>query len=182
MLESEPIKDWKSLVDEQFKKSYHTIESLTNLVQIKKHKLEKQHFSVEELLNPIIKKLNLEEFITINNPDYILNTDGVFIRKAFYEILKNALNNCGKKPLKIEVIVTKNENNTNEISIKDYGTGIEEKQLSHALDMFYRGTEQYTGTGIGLYLSKAIIEKLRGKLSLTSNYGEWTNILITLPL
>jgi PAS domain S-box-containing protein len=68
-----------------------------------------------------------------------------------------------------------------EITFKDNGIGIEQKNLSKIFDMFYRATEQSSGSGIGLYIVKNAVEKLGGTISATSEFGEGTTFTIILP-
>ncbi len=68
------------------------------------------------------------------------------------------------------------------ISVKDNGEGIAPKHLAKVFDMFYRGTTSSIGTGLGLYICREIAGKLGGELSIESQHGEGTTVLISLPL
>jgi len=47
--------------------------------------------------------------------------------------------------------------------------------------MFVRANESSDGAGLGLYVVKDVIEKLKGTIEIASSYGEWTRVDITLP-
>lgn len=64
---------------------------------------------------------------------------------------------------------------------EDNGIGIEERYLDKVFDMFFRGTEKNKGAGLGLYIVKEAIDKLRGKISIQSKVGEGTTFAIELP-
>lgn len=64
---------------------------------------------------------------------------------------------------------------------EDNGIGIEERYLDKVFDMFFRGTEKNKGAGLGLYIVKEAIDKLRGKISIQSKVGEGTLFAIELP-
>jgi signal transduction histidine kinase len=64
---------------------------------------------------------------------------------------------------------------------EDNGIGIEDRYLDKVFDMFFRGTEKNKGAGLGLYIVKEAIDKLRGKISIQSNVGEGTVFTIELP-
>lgn len=72
------------------------------------------------------------------------------------------------------------------IEIKDNGQGIEEKELSRIFDRFYQiehlESTANTGTGIGLALTKGIIELHKGTISVSSKPGEGTLFTVKLPL
>jgi signal transduction histidine kinase len=67
------------------------------------------------------------------------------------------------------------------ISILDNGVGIHPEQLPSVFDMFVRSHESSDGAGLGLYVVKEVIEKLKGAIEIDSQYGEWTRVDITLP-
>ncbi len=67
------------------------------------------------------------------------------------------------------------------ITISDNGSGIEEKHLPHLYEMFYRGNEKSTGSGIGLYIVKEIVDKLQGTIQVQSVMGKGTTFTIILP-
>ena len=70
------------------------------------------------------------------------------------------------------------ENNKKTISLSDNGIGIDEKFHSQIFDMFFRGTELSTGSGLGLYIVKEMVNKLNGTIDLESfpNGGTRFNI------
>jgi signal transduction histidine kinase len=67
------------------------------------------------------------------------------------------------------------------ISIADNGIGIAREHLDKVFDMFFRATDNLEGTGLGLFIVKETVEKLGGKLHVTSDLGAGTTFEITLP-
>lgn len=67
------------------------------------------------------------------------------------------------------------------ISIEDNGQGITQKSLTKVFDMFYRGTSESIGTGLGLYLCKEIVDKFGGTISVNSEWGSGSTFLIEHP-
>lgn len=67
------------------------------------------------------------------------------------------------------------------ISILDNGVGIHPDQLPFVFDMFVRSNESSDGAGLGLYVVKEVIEKMKGTIEIDSLFGEWTRVDITLP-
>ena len=68
-----------------------------------------------------------------------------------------------------------------EIIVSDNGEGISEKSISRIFEMFYRGTSTSVGTGLGLYITKEILNKLQGTISVSSELGKGTIVTIKLP-
>lgn len=68
-----------------------------------------------------------------------------------------------------------------EVEIKDNGKGIPAESIDRIFDMFYRASEDSNGSGLGLYIVKETVEKLKGDIKLKSVFGEGTTINISLP-
>ena len=67
------------------------------------------------------------------------------------------------------------------ITVSDNGIGIREEILPRVSDMFYRGTEVSQGAGLGLYIVKEIVSKLKGTLRIESVPDQITTVTITIP-
>ncbi len=67
------------------------------------------------------------------------------------------------------------------ISVEDNGIGIGQDHLLHVFEMFYRATDEHTGSGLGLYIVKEAIEKLGGEIEIQSVLGRGTTFFIELP-
>ncbi len=69
-----------------------------------------------------------------------------------------------------------------EITIQDNGQGVEEEYQEKLFDMFFRGSEQSKGNGLGLYIVKKAVGKLRGTLHLESTFEKGTAVSIWIPV
>jgi signal transduction histidine kinase/ligand-binding sensor domain-containing protein len=67
------------------------------------------------------------------------------------------------------------------IIVKDNGTGIGKEHLVKIFKMFYRASENTKGSGLGLYIVKETIHKLKGSIKVDSNPGEGSTFTINLP-
>jgi len=78
----------------------------------------------------------------------------------------------------------KNENQRVTVRVKDEGFGLKEEHLSKIFNRFYRaeGVGHVSGLGIGLYLTKEIIERHNGEIHVTSEYGKGSEFYFSLPL
>ena len=71
--------------------------------------------------------------------------------------------------------------------IEDTGAGISPEALPHIFDRYYKDEngksgERNTGTGLGLYISKRIVEAHEGTIDIKSTLGEGTVIGFTIPV
>lgn len=67
------------------------------------------------------------------------------------------------------------------IEIEDNGLGIEEKYLPHVFEMFYRASPEAKGSGLGLYIVQETLGKLKGSISVDSEYGKGTKFSVKIP-
>lgn len=81
---------------------------------------------------------------------------------------------------KIELKLTQKDGSVCVIC-KDNGIGIEEESMNKVFDMFFRGNIKSTGSGLGLYIAKESVEKLGGKISISSKIGKGTEVVIEFP-
>ena len=119
--------------------------------------------------------------ITIS-PVFFIHAD----RDHLHEVLGNLFDNAIKyTPFgKVSVNVTGDNNNV-KISVADNGIGIPAEDIPHLFQKFYRvdnsETREVGGTGLGLYLSRRLVEAMGGKIELTSEYKKGSTFTITLP-
>jgi signal transduction histidine kinase len=67
------------------------------------------------------------------------------------------------------------------IKIEDNGEGIAPQSQERIFEMFYRGSSNSTGSGLGLYILKEAIEKLNGKIEMNSELGKGSSFIILIP-
>ncbi len=67
------------------------------------------------------------------------------------------------------------------IEIEDNGIGIEAQSQKRVFEMFYRATTLSTGSGLGLYIVKEVIEKLEGSITLESELKRGTKFTVVIP-
>ena len=72
-----------------------------------------------------------------------------------------------------------------ELIVKDNGSGISAEHIPHVFDRFYRSdssrTRKYGGSGLGLSITKSIVEAHHGEISVSSTPGEGTAFKVSLP-
>jgi signal transduction histidine kinase len=65
--------------------------------------------------------------------------------------------------------------------VEDNGIGIEEIYVNRVFDMFFRGSQHSKGNGLGLYIVKKAVEKMKGHVAFESKYGQGSRVLVWLP-
>lgn len=100
---------------------------------------------------------------------------------VFENLLANAIGYRNKRIKLVVSIEIATSDHDAVITIKDNGIGIDKDILPKVYNMFYRGTEQSQGSGLGLYIVQEIIRKLKGKIAIASVVGEGTTVTLIIP-
>lgn len=102
------------------------------------------------------------------------------LTEAFANLLENAIkyNHPGGR---VDIIALR-EGNAAKVKIEDTGRGIPSEHLSRIFDRFYRGNRsgEEDGTGLGLWIVRAIVEAHRGTVEVTSRPGHGSCFTVTL--
>lgn len=137
--------------------------------------------SINELKSLAIKnsqRLNCE----IEDKLPYLNIDRNEIKRVLINLIGNALAYTQKEG-KISVSVFKKDSNII-VKVKDNGRGISEEESEQIFSRYFSNAKKFrkVGTGLGLYLSKQIVEKHGGKLWLESTQGKGSSFFFSLPI
>ena len=104
----------------------------------------------------------------------------------FDQVLSNLLSNAAKfSPPRSRVTVAAREaGNRVEVAVIDRGRGIAPKDLANLFDKYYRGrnVEGSPGTGLGLYMSRALMEAQGGSITVASRLGHGSTFTVVLPV
>ncbi|WZL73830.1 sensor histidine kinase [Clostridiaceae bacterium 35-E11] len=107
--------------------------------------------------------------------------DAVKWNRVWNNLINNAIKYSDKHST--ITITVRQEKDFVIFSIKDEGIGMKEEDLEKIFDMFYRAKEnRVKGYGIGLYISKKIIEAHGGVIKVASKLGEGSNFMFTVPV
>jgi len=110
----------------------------------------------------------------------VVTTDKGQLQQVLLNIINNAVDAISRGGV-IEVSTALKDEHTVIISVRDDGQGIPAKQLNHIFEPFFTTKEKGKGTGLGLFISYGIMEKLGGRLLVESEEGKWTLFTIELP-
>lgn len=108
-------------------------------------------------------------------------TDELRFKQVLYNLLNNAVQHTKEGEITITAAVIQNRM---EINVSDTGTGISKQDLEWVFNAFYRVEKQANkkGLGLGLSISKNLVEKLNGEIFVKSTLGEGTTFTFTMPI
>ncbi|MCM4159397.1 PAS domain S-box protein [Antarcticibacterium flavum] len=165
------------------------VEDILNMSRIEKGKLDfnLENFDLRELLLEIIETFGYSIHThkvesNLGELPVIIKGDKQRIEQAILNIMTNAIKyspgaNCIYLDLKIDKKLAK-------IKVRDEGIGLTPEQQKELFTRFYRAetTKGINGLGLGLYITKQIIDRHKGYIEVLSDYGKGSEFIITLPL
>ncbi|MGA1495574.1 MAG: sensor histidine kinase, partial [Rhodothermales bacterium] len=164
----------------------HTILEILNYSRNARLDVHPVEFNFRTYVDDLVSDLsNLRpdvEMVVQWNGQETVRLDEVRVGVLLKNIVSNALKYSKQDEADAEVLIeVQVEAEQCTVRVTDTGQGIGEEHLQKVFDMFYRATRKGSGTGLGLYICKEIVDKLNGTLSLESTLGEGTVVEFTLP-
>ncbi|MEJ2614076.1 MAG: ATP-binding protein, partial [Ignavibacteriaceae bacterium] len=187
------IREEAEIIFKNAKKLNRLVDQLLDLSRIEAGQMKLR--VVKQNIIPFIKEIMsaFKPFAESKNISFRFNpsVEEIFIyidRDKVERIINNLLSNAFKFTSaggKIDLSVNKDEKFVN-ISICDSGIGIPKEKMSKIYDRFYQVENSHKrkqeGTGIGLALSKELIELHKGKIQVESEEGKGTIFTISIPI
>ena len=186
------LRDSNPDLKDYIKTSLQAAENMNNLVsdlfsytKLQDYEMKKESILISSIIDNI--KIKLELYLQEQSSEIILEND--LSIKADKQMLELVLQNIIQNGLKYNqsekpsvCINCKNDNEYTIISISDNGIGIEEKYAKKIFDAFARlnNKNEYQGTGLGLTISKKIIDKHKGTIRLKSSLGKGSTFIISI--
>ena len=115
-------------------------------------------------------------------PIYYADVDNDHLREVISNLIENAIKYTLRGSIEIDVT---GDNTHIIISVTDSGIGIPGADIPHLFQKFYRvddtDTREIGGTGLGLYLSRKLVESMHGKIWVESTYQKGSTFYVQLP-
>jgi two-component system, OmpR family, sensor histidine kinase KdpD len=194
-LSSEQNHELLSIIDEESDRLNRLIEQAVEMAQLDEHKVQldiKPH-PVAELINAAVDQVQAKCRLARQTRDIRISlnpslppvlADSAWIHKVLTNLLENAVKySPAAQP--IFVSADRAPGNVLAISVADRGAGIDPLEQEMIFDKFYRGQGQrqrISGTGMGLAISRAIVNAHGGIIGVTSQLGHGSVFTFTLPI
>jgi two-component system phosphate regulon sensor histidine kinase PhoR len=167
------------------------VNDLLDLSQVQWGKLHLQYssFYLADILAESIRSAQASaEQHTIYLDIAVQDTKIVADKMRMSQVIGNILDNAIKYSPQGGLVTVKLEERKGDylVSITDQGIGISQEYLDHIFERFYRvrntASRQYSGIGLGLYVTKAIVEEHGGHIWVTNNKGLGSTFSFTVPV
>lgn len=179
--DSEKCLKYKNILEIEVENALNVLKDFSSInhLNIKKNNINYYDLLMEakETILPFFNDKNI--ILNINSPrELFVNADYNRMKQVLINILKNsteALSDNGKIDIKSYI-----ENNKLITIIKDNGHGMDKETIDNLFTPFY--SKKSFGTGLGLCLSKEIIELHNGTIKYTSKLNLYTEVIIVIPV
>jgi len=186
-------KEYLKIIEESNERMIKLVNDLLDVSRIEQGRLDlkPERVSLPNLIKDLISEMTplaqannvlIELEIDDNLPDVF--ADSARLRLAIGNLIDNAIRYIKEKG-KVKIKLTK-KNNQVKCQIEDNGVGIPDYQKNQVFQKFFRSENimkyQIKGTGLGLFIAKAIIEASGGKIGFTSQEGVGSTFWVILPI
>ncbi len=143
------------------------------------------NLTVDFILNFLNFEAARRAVVVLKQLDYSLpaiRLDGNLLKQILLNIIMNALQameECGGKLL---VETASDETDSVCFKITDNGPGIPVETIDRIFDRYFTTKKPGEGTGLGLFVTKSLVENMGGKIEVTSRIGGGTIFTVTLPV
>lgn len=196
MLETEELsEDGKEALEDLNNSSKRLLDIVNGILSVSsiesgKVDIVESEYSIKEVCDEICNLLEprIKEKPIVLNKNYFRSVPEVLIgdREKISQIVTNLMTNAIKytKEGIVNLMISYTDNNLL-ISVKDTGIGIKKEMKEVLFDRFTRDEEvkdgTIEGTGLGLYITKQLVDLLGGKIEVFSTIDEGTNFRVTIP-
>jgi len=181
----EEFKDTIKKIDHHLERIRKVVHNMLGYARRMEPRLES--VDINETLNQTIDLL--ENYARINNIDIqtdlssdlpIIASDRAQLQQVFLNLISNAVDAISKDGL-VE-IASRRTDSYIVVTISDDGPGIPKDQQRKVFDPFFTTKKTEKGTGLGLWVSYNIIEKMGGTITLKSEKGEGSTFAVQIPV
>ena len=147
--------------------------------------LNRSDFAMDELVNDILSQYFSQQKIDTRLTSQMIHGDRTRLGLLVKNLLDNALKYSAdsNKPPQIRLSATASDI---VLEVEDHGSGLTEREIQHITEPFYRldpsRQRSSGGFGLGLYLSRRIVEAHQGRMTFHSQPGQGTRVHVEIPL
>jgi len=186
----------RQMLERARQRAHSLLELVNDLLQYsrlesKSIKRKKEPLNIADIIIGTVELLkhqgdSKEIHFTVDVPDQLplIEADRSEMEQLFTNLISNAIKYNVKKGS--VAIRAKTSNNFLEVTVKDTGIGIDEENIPHIFDEFYRvsgpQTRYTTGTGLGLSIVKRIVESHFGSINVESKVNKGTTFTVNFPI
>ena len=186
-VKDESAREYLEIQHSQIERLNNIITGLINLTQLNHADLCKQEIEFEKMIDECIGSFQgIPNFSTITfrkvvEPGIEFQTEWTLLNAIVQNLIENAIKYSRRQSPYVEIRVQRNNGHV-VLEVEDNGQGIAQEHQVKIFEMFFRATPNASGRGLGLYILKRSVDKLKGTIDIKSEVGFGSTFTVKLPL
>jgi PAS domain S-box-containing protein len=184
----EEIFAYHGMIRERVKKLDNFVTEVLAYSRNSNHEVVMAPVSLAQLVSEIVDELKYADAKVVIDispvvaADLTIVTDHTRLKTVIGNLIGNSIKYCDPRKdqpfIKVEAQV---DNKGCTLAVHDNGIGIASEYQEKVFEMFFRATENSSGSGLGLFITKEIVEKLGGAIEMRSTPRVGTSVFVKLP-
>lgn len=170
----------------QVERLSHIITGLINLTKLSHADLQREKIDFHKMIDECIASFNaLDNFESLSFKKDVqegieFHSEWTLLNAILQNLIENAIKYAGKNAPYVSIVV-RYEFDWLKIEVEDNGQGIPKDHQHKIFEMFYRATQNANGTGLGLYIMKRSVDRLKGTIDIKSEVGVGSTFTVMIP-
>jgi two-component system, sensor histidine kinase and response regulator len=175
--------------------NHNLLQMVSNIVEVYSREADKKlltvdHCDLKDILKDVIQELsplvlqkNVDLHLKVHDEreSYYVMGDCLELRRVFINLIGNSIKFTDAGHIEVGLSCADDASQLLVITVKDTGPGIAKELQSSLFERFRSGNHKRSNTGLGLYLSRRILESHQGSISLDSELSVGSTFTIHLP-
>ncbi|GAA5027844.1 hypothetical protein GCM10011506_15840 [Marivirga lumbricoides] len=186
------ILQYFTLVEQSTQKLEHIFNDFKEVSFILNNEIRITTFDLKELICELLESIFFNKGkdikmakvkVQINLPSNFISTDKALLKKLIFHLVENAFEHNSYYDTSFTITVSKKSDQFYQLLFEDDGVGIPEEIHDKVFDVFFKGKRMDVNIGMGLYISKKVMNRLGGELKLRNSLpNQGTVIEALLPV
>lgn len=182
------IKNYIDLIENRVSKLDSFLKSMLNYLKINRTEITFQKINFEDIIQEVLTDLEfMTDFKRVKKQWVLHGETGFFsdplrIRVIFQNIISNAIKyqDLYEQNSYLYIIIKTDEKQA-QITFTDNGIGMSKEHLKNIFQIFFRASSKSDGSGLGMYIVKQAVDKLKGTVSIESPNNKGMSTKVILP-
>jgi signal transduction histidine kinase len=176
-----------------FEKQHGQLERLNNIIiglitltKVSQEEVQKERIDFNKMIDECISSFkglpnfSVIAFKKLVHPAIEFYSVWTLLDAILQNLIENAIKYSSEESPYVEIKVEQTESLVI-IEVSDNGQGIADEHQPRIFEMFYRATQSASGTGLGLYILKRSVDRLKGTIEIHSKLGVGSTFVVKLP-
>lgn len=185
LVEADNSKEYSSMIRERIRHLDGLLKDLSTIAFNSHADVNRERIFIKEEVNFMLRDFMTDskiKFLVHISEEVVFDSDVLRFRTILKNLISNSMkyhNQMEQSPFVKVTAIQKTQSLV--IEVEDNGIGIERAEMDKIYRMFHRGHSSRSGSGLGLYTVRSMVDKLGGTIQLFSSIGTGTKVVLEFP-